>query len=210
MDVGGVRIRGPRRRARDGQLDDAAEEERRHRGARPGQGGPARRDTSTGFLATLKGLPLSYNRDLQEDKEPLFDAVDQVVLALGALSGDDRGGDVRHTSAWPPPRMRPISAPPISPSSSLRRACRSGRRMPSSARSFVSRSTAVRHLPTSCAADAQLGPDAAALLEPGVAVTRRTTPGGGGPEPVARQLDRFRARLAADHSRLGFPAPPPI
>ena len=28
----------------------------------------------TGFLATLKGLPLAYNRDLQEDKEPLFDA----------------------------------------------------------------------------------------------------------------------------------------
>jgi argininosuccinate lyase len=32
----------------------------------------------TGFLATLKGLPLAYNRDLQEDKEPLFDAVDQM------------------------------------------------------------------------------------------------------------------------------------
>src|SRR5262249_27850392 len=29
-----------------------------------------------GFLATLKGLPLAYNRDLQEDKEPLFDALD--------------------------------------------------------------------------------------------------------------------------------------
>ena len=29
----------------------------------------------TGFLATMKGLPLSYNRDYQEDKEPLFDAV---------------------------------------------------------------------------------------------------------------------------------------
>ena len=29
----------------------------------------------TGMLATLKGLPLAYNRDLQEDKEPLFDAV---------------------------------------------------------------------------------------------------------------------------------------
>ncbi|RPI11280.1 MAG: argininosuccinate lyase, partial [Actinobacteria bacterium] len=39
-----------------------------------------------GFLATLKGLPLSYNRDLQEDKEPLFDAVEQIVLALGALT----------------------------------------------------------------------------------------------------------------------------
>ena len=35
-----------------------------------------------GFLTTLKGLPLAYNRDLQEDKEPLFDAVDQVSLGL--------------------------------------------------------------------------------------------------------------------------------
>ena len=41
----------------------------------------------TGLLVTLKGLPLAYNRDLQEDKEPLFDAVDQVSLALGALTG---------------------------------------------------------------------------------------------------------------------------
>ena len=41
----------------------------------------------TGLLATLKGLPLAYNRDLQEDKEPVFDAVDQVRLALAALTG---------------------------------------------------------------------------------------------------------------------------
>src|SRR3954462_9568805 len=41
----------------------------------------------TGLLATLKGLPLAYNRDLQEDKEPLFDSVDQVLLALSALAG---------------------------------------------------------------------------------------------------------------------------
>ncbi len=41
----------------------------------------------TGFLATLKGLPLSYNRDLQEDKEPLFDALNQVSLGISALSG---------------------------------------------------------------------------------------------------------------------------
>src|SRR5262249_59155282 len=41
----------------------------------------------TGLLTTLKGLPLAYNRDLQEDKEPLFDAVEQVGLALGALTG---------------------------------------------------------------------------------------------------------------------------
>jgi argininosuccinate lyase len=41
----------------------------------------------TGLLVTLKGLPLAYNRDLQEDKEPLFDAVAQVNLALAALAG---------------------------------------------------------------------------------------------------------------------------
>ena len=35
-----------------------------------------------GFLATLKGLPLTYNRDLQEDKEPVFDAFDQTHLAV--------------------------------------------------------------------------------------------------------------------------------
>ncbi|MGZ8765352.1 MAG: argininosuccinate lyase, partial [Acidimicrobiia bacterium] len=41
----------------------------------------------TGLLATLKALPLAYNRDLQEDKEPLFDALDQVTLAIAALTG---------------------------------------------------------------------------------------------------------------------------
>ncbi len=41
----------------------------------------------TGILATLKGLPLAYNRDLQEDKEPLFDALDQIGLVLPALGG---------------------------------------------------------------------------------------------------------------------------
>jgi argininosuccinate lyase len=41
----------------------------------------------TGLLATLKGLPLAYNRDLQEDKEPVFDAADTLELLLPAVSG---------------------------------------------------------------------------------------------------------------------------
>ncbi len=41
----------------------------------------------TGLLVTLKGLPLSYNRDLQEDKEPLFDSLRNVLLVLAALAG---------------------------------------------------------------------------------------------------------------------------
>ncbi|GAB2683597.1 argininosuccinate lyase [Thalassiella azotivora] len=41
----------------------------------------------TGLLATLKGLPLAYNRDLQEDKEPVFDAVDTLTVLLPAVAG---------------------------------------------------------------------------------------------------------------------------
>ena len=41
----------------------------------------------TGLLATLKALPLSYNRDLQEDKEPIFDSFDQLMLVMPAMSG---------------------------------------------------------------------------------------------------------------------------
>lgn len=41
----------------------------------------------TGLMATLKGLPTSYNKDLQEDKEPLFDAVDQLAGALQIATG---------------------------------------------------------------------------------------------------------------------------
>jgi len=41
----------------------------------------------TGLLATLKGMPFAYNRDLQEDKEPVFDAVEQLLLVLPAVAG---------------------------------------------------------------------------------------------------------------------------
>jgi len=40
-----------------------------------------------GLLSTLKGLPLAYNRDLQEDKEPVFDAVDTLKVLLPAFTG---------------------------------------------------------------------------------------------------------------------------
>lgn len=41
----------------------------------------------SGLLATFKGLPLAYNRDLQEDKEPLFDGIDQLSMVLPAVAG---------------------------------------------------------------------------------------------------------------------------
>ena len=41
----------------------------------------------TTLLVVLKGLPFGYNRDLQEDKEPVFDSVEQILLLLPALTG---------------------------------------------------------------------------------------------------------------------------
>jgi argininosuccinate lyase len=41
----------------------------------------------TGVLTMLKGLPFAYNRDLQEDKEPLFDSIDTLLLVLPAVTG---------------------------------------------------------------------------------------------------------------------------
>ena len=39
------------------------------------------------ILVTLKGLPMTYNRDLQEDKEPVFDSIDQIKLGLEVYAG---------------------------------------------------------------------------------------------------------------------------
>jgi argininosuccinate lyase len=47
-----------------------------------------------------------------------------------------------------------------------------------------------------------LGTEALFLLEPGVAVTRRSTPGGAGPGPVADQLKRYSHQLTVDAARL--------
>ncbi|MFI0525765.1 MAG: argininosuccinate lyase [Ilumatobacteraceae bacterium] len=149
----------------------------------------------TGFLATMKGLPLAYNRDYQEDKEPLFDAVDQISLALSAIRG------MVATATWVPERMQSAADSETGSATDL-------------AEWLVQRGTPFRDahaivgllvrrhlagegtLRSLVAADPALGADAAALVAPGVAVQRRTTAGGAGPAAVAVQLERFRSRLA--------------
>ena len=59
-----------------------------------------------------------------------------------------------------------------------------------------------RSLAELAAADPALGPEAAALVGPGVSVRRRTSPGAGGPEPVAAQLEAFRRLLVRDTQRV--------
>jgi argininosuccinate lyase len=75
-----------RRRLLDRVEHHAAEEEPRRRRAGPRQGRPPHRGPGRS-AATLKALPLAYNRDLQEDKEPVFDAVDTLDVLLPAFAG---------------------------------------------------------------------------------------------------------------------------
>jgi argininosuccinate lyase len=58
----------------------------------------------TGLLATLKAQPLAYNRDLQEDKEPLFDSAEQLELLLPAMAGmlGTLRFDTARTASWAP------------------------------------------------------------------------------------------------------------
>ena len=155
----------------------------------------------TGLLAMLKGLPLSYNRDLQEDKEPLFDSVDQVALALSALTG------LMQTATFDTVRMQGAADDQASSAVDLAEWL-VARGMPfREAHAVVGglvRDAVERHVPLDdlVTAHPALGEDALALLEPGVAVTRRTTPGGAGPDAVAEQLKRYTRRLADDEARL--------
>jgi argininosuccinate lyase len=149
----------------------------------------------TGFLATMKGLPLSYNRDYQEDKEPLFDAVDQISLALGAMSG------MIATVTWVPERMQAAADSETTSATDLAEWLVQ-RGVPfRDAHATVGRLVR-RHLAGEASlrelviAEPSLGHDAAALVAPGVAVQRRTTAGGAGPAAVAVQMGRFRSKLA--------------
>ena len=158
----------------------------------------------TGLLTTLKGLPLAYNRDLQEDKEPLFDAVDQVSLALAALTG------LLRTATFDTARMREAADNETAAAVDLAEWLVE-RGMPfREAHAIVGglvRDSLERHVPLSELVEAHpaLGADALPLLEPEAAVLRRTTPGGAGPDAVAQQLQRFREHVGIDEARLAAP-----
>jgi argininosuccinate lyase len=148
----------------------------------------------TGFLTTLKGLPLSYSKDMQEDKEPLFDAVDTVRLTLLALEG------MISTTTFNTEAMAAQAASPYAAATDLAEWL-VARGMPFRDAHAVVGEKVRRALAGEgslselVAADPQLGDEAAALLKPGVSVTRRTTRGGGSPTAVVDQIERFRARL---------------
>jgi argininosuccinate lyase len=155
----------------------------------------------TGLLTTLKGLPLAYNKDLQEDKEPLFDACDTVRLTLPALEGlvstlelrTDRmaeAADSPFAAATDLAEYLVVSGMPFREAHAV---------VGAHVRAALAGEASFAEL---VAGDERLGAEAVALLAPGVAVRRRTTPGGAGPGPVAVQRVRFAERLADQEARL--------
>ncbi|MGA1052502.1 MAG: argininosuccinate lyase [Ilumatobacteraceae bacterium] len=155
----------------------------------------------TALLTTLKGLPLAYNRDLQEDKEGLFDSVDQVGLAIAALTG------MLSTATFVASAMEAAADAEVMAATDLAEyLVRSG--IPfREAHAIVGRLVR-RHLAGEATladlAGAELGPEAAALVGPGVGVRHRTSPGGAGPAAPPPQLDRYRSMLAAERLALGI------
>ena len=155
-------------------------------------------------LTVLKGLPLTYNRDLQEDKEALFDTVDTIVPTLRAMAGMLSTMEVRRDN--------------------LRAAAQSGYLLATDVADYL----AVRGVPFREAhgvaariserayregkALAELPLDTYREFSPlfqgdvlsitvDSSVAAREVPGGTGPESVRRALSRARADLEADDGR---------
>jgi len=87
------------------------------------------------LLTVMKGLPLAYQKDMQEDKVPVFEAADALELCLAATAGMVR--DLRPTARGCAKRRRAASAPrPTSPTGwCVHWACRSAAPTTSPARS---------------------------------------------------------------------------
>ena len=162
-----------------------------------GSGARAIGDLAT-LLATLKGLPSGYNKDLQDDKRALFDAVDTILLVLPAVAGALQ--EIRFNTR----RMRAAL-------SSSMMATDLADYLVEKGASFREAHTAIGSLireseGEGCELDALplasfkkahplFGDDALDWLEPARSVARRDLPGGTGPSSVAAQLRSAREAL---------------
>jgi len=150
-------------------------------------------------LTILKGLPLTYDRDMQEDKEPAFDAVDTLQLLLPALSGMISTMTVRVD--------RLAAAAPVGYTLATEVADWLVRRgVPFREAHEVTGRLVALCVARDCALDEVSDADLKLVsehLDPGVrdvlsvrsALAARTTPGSTGPEPVAEQLAAVADRL---------------
>ena len=162
-----------------------------------GTGARAIGDLST-LLATLKGLPSGYNKDLQDDKRVLFDAVDTILLVLPAVAGalqETRFNVKRMRAALSSSMMATDLADYlVEKGASFREAHLA---IGSLIRESEKEGCELDALPLSSfkAAHNLFGDDALDWLEPARSVARRDVPGGTGPTAVSAQLRAARETL---------------
>lgn len=167
----------------------------------------------SGFLHTLKGLPFAYNSDLQEDKEPLFDAVDTAEASLRAARV--LAGGVR----WRPERMREALRGGFLTATELadylaRRGVPFREAHEQVGRAVMeaeARETELWELPLEAIREAcpAAGEDVFEVLSPAAACRSHDSPGGPAPRRVSEQLEE--ARRAVDELRAWVrerPEPP--
>lgn len=152
----------------------------------------------TSMLATLKGLPTSYNKDLQDDKRVLFDAVDTLLLVLPAVSG------ALSESTFRVDQMRAALSSTMMATDLADYLVRKGatfREAHSAVGGLVRRSEAqggeIQSLPPAVFADAHplFEQDVFATLSPRQSVEHREIEGGTGPVAVRSQLEAAQTAL---------------
>jgi argininosuccinate lyase len=152
------------------------------------------------LLTVLKGLPLTYNRDLQEDKEPLFDAVDSTATTLRMLT------EVITVVRFEAEVMRAAAADPALQATDVAEHLVANGVPFREAHTIVGALVAQTVAAGRTLADLDLGewqaasdrftPTVTRLFDPDAALRRRDVPGGPGPRSVSRQLTRGRSLVA--------------
>jgi argininosuccinate lyase len=152
------------------------------------------------LFLTMKGLPMTYNRDMQEDKEPLFEAADQVLLSIQMTAAV-----VRSAKLIPAKPAAAAEESWVVATDLAEELARSGTPF-HQAHQIVGRLVleSVREgrkpsdwTPAQLAAFApEFQPAMARLLKPEEGMRSREVPGGTGPAAVARALDEAEKRLS--------------
>jgi argininosuccinate lyase len=162
----------------------------------------------TGLLATLKGLPLAYNRDLQEDKEPVFDSVQTLEVLLPAFTG------MVATLSFNIERMAELAPQGFSLATDVAEwlvkqgvAFRDAHEISGELVQFCETRGIELHEPSDSdyqSVSVLLTPDVRSVLTSEGSVTSRNGAGGTAPVQVAKQLSQLTARVSSVTKALGL------
>jgi argininosuccinate lyase len=157
----------------------------------------------TSLMITMKGLPLAYSKDMQDDKPPVFEAHDLLALSIAAMTG------MVASLRFRPDRMLNAAASGFATATDLADALVRDHDVPfRDAHHIVGEAVRAAEaagctlsdlpLPAAQAIDARLNAEMLAALTVEASVASRNSPGGTAPVRVREAIDDARARLAAE------------